>query len=259
MPSVWQERIKAWTRLSYPDFLEKALVADDGERMAASLWAHYDIGATARRWGRYVGSDHVTVLVADEDDRDLLPRAFERLLALPEGMVAPSSAQSNTSLTYPEAEVVRRLNRLARDEEWSDAEYRRVVQEGVVQALKRRDSSGEPRLTGVPEPYFSLLADRADQQVEALLSAGIQVVGDPEQLRLRDRVAAVPLPDPVTTIDLGLLADVAGGARAGTSRLMPRPGRADVQHLRDQLGGRQLLQLLARRAARRARLTGSRG
>lgn len=253
LPSFWQERVKAWLTLSYPDFLEEALSPSPREGFARMLWAPQDVGAVVARWAGCVGHDRVTVLVADADDRDFLPRAFERLLDLPEGIVAPPAGKSNASLSFPATEVVRRLNRLAREQGWSPPEYRRLVQEGVVHALRRRDSSSEPRLSGVPQPYFDLLADRADRQVEALRTAGVTVVGDPEQLRLRGRVAPSTLPEPVTTTDLDVLADVVGGIRAGYERLHPGglAGPADVTEQRDELGGRQLLQLLARRTAAR--------
>jgi hypothetical protein len=53
-------------------------------------------------------------------------------------------------------------------------------------------------------------------------------------------------------VSLDLLADIVSGVRAGSAHLRPRSRpRVDVHAQRDNLGGRQLLQLIARRAALR--------
>jgi hypothetical protein len=53
-------------------------------------------------------------------------------------------------------------------------------------------------------------------------------------------------------VGLALLADIVSGVCAGSARTGPRPAlQADVRAQRDNLGARQLLQLLARRFATR--------
>jgi hypothetical protein len=75
------------------------------------------------------------------------------------------------------------------------------------------------------------------------------VIGDPERLRVRGQVDPVPLPDDVDSVGLDLLADIVSAVRTGARSPAPA-ARVDVAAQRDNLGGRQLLQLLARRAAR---------
>jgi hypothetical protein len=152
---------------------------------------------------------------------------------------------------FAETEAVRRLNRLALDEDWAPREYRQIVQREVVRRLKNRESDG-PRIGGIPPEAFDRVAELADAQIEAIRSAGVHVVGDPERLRVRGQVDPTPLPPEVESVGLDLLADIVSGVRAGSSRSAQRPRpQPDVRAQRDNLGARQLLQLLARRVATR--------
>ena len=94
--------------------------------------------------------------------------------------------------------------------------------------------------------------DGTNKVVEAIRSAGVHVVGDPENLRVRGRVEPTPVPPDVESIGLDVLADIVSGVRAGSARVRERSvPPVEVQLQRDSLGARQLLQLLARRFALR--------
>jgi hypothetical protein len=260
LPSHWQERVKARLTLSYEDFLDQSLRpgADDWE--TGLLWGPQDVTATVERWSQYVDRDRISVIVADEDDRTVLPRAFESMLGLPVGTLVPPRERSNSSLSYPATEVLRRINRLGYDEDWTSTEYWRLVQAGVVQRLKERVDADQPRLRGIPAKFFDQVAERGDQQITALLSAGVQVIGDPERLRIRDRVEPVEPPSPVETIPLDLLADVVSGVRRGAEKLRRAEQRAATRASRREVrdpSNRQLLSLIGRRIRRRMRVAGS--
>jgi hypothetical protein len=254
LPSHWQQQVKARMTSSYEDFLREMLDPD------AATWRHQlvmdpqDVGAVLARWGKVLPPERMTVVVADEGDRGALPRAFESLLDLPTGLIAPPQGPANRSMGLAETEAVRRINRLAIEEQWSPVEYRQLVQLGVVRELKNRAGGGGPRIGGVPAWAFDRVADLADAQVEAIAGFGGGVIGDPEWLRVRGHVEPVTLPDEIRSVDLDVLADVVSGLRTGSARMRARtqPGQpADVRQQRDELGGRQLLQLLARRTAAR--------
>lgn len=253
LPSHWQERVKAWTELSFEQFLHQ-LLEDPEAAQARRIWPPHDVGAVVDRWAARVGRDRVTVLVADEDDRDLIPRTFETMLGLPEGLLVPPPERSNTSLSFLEAEAVRRLNRLAREEGWSPREYWKVMQRGVVQALARRDRSADARIQGIPAWALDRVADRADRQIAQIEGAGVRVIGDPERLRIRGRVQAAEVPAVVDSVPLDLLADVVRGVVHGARGMhrndapAPRPARSA-----DELSSRELTRLLGSRLARRLR------
>jgi hypothetical protein len=217
------------------------------------MWEPHDVAEVLERWTRHVPTDRVTVIVADEQDRNLLPRTFEGLLGLPVNTLVPPVARSNSSLSYPATEAVRRINALAYAEEWTPTEYWRLVQGGVAQRLKQRGASDEPRLRGVPEAYFELVADRADAQVRSLASAGVTVVGDRDQLRLRERVRPVEAPPAIETISLDLFSHAIGGVRAGSEKLRTAEKRAAARQSVATPTRREAIGSLARRILNRLR------
>jgi hypothetical protein len=258
LPSHWQERVKAWSDVPFEEFL-RHLLDDPDAPQGRRIWQPHDLGAVVGRWAGQVGRDRVTVLVADEHDRDLIPRTFEELLGLPPGMLMPPRERSNTSLSFLEAEAIRRLNRMARDEEWSSREYWKVMQRGVVQALAHRDRSGDPRIHGLPAWALEQVADRADRQIAGLRDAGVHVVGDPERLRVRGQVEPAEVPTEVDSVPLDLLADLVSGAVNGARGMhrddlaaAARAGRT-VKRAEPELSAGELTHLLGRRMARRLR------
>jgi hypothetical protein len=250
LPSHWQQQVKARVTASYLEFLREVLAPAATSWRARLVMEPQDPGLVLARWGKHLPPERMIVVVAEEGNRAALPRAFEALLGLPDGLLKPAGGTANRSMGYAETEAVRRINRLAIDEEWTPHEYHQIVQRGVVQTLKKRDTAG-PRLNGIPADAFDRVADLADAQVEAIRSSGARVIGDHERLRVRGQVQSVPLPSEVDAVNLDLLADIVSGVRAGSVHLSERRPNVDVRTQAENLGGRQLLQLIARRATRR--------
>ena len=249
LPSHWQQQVKARMTASYAGFLGEVLTPGAQTWATSLVMAPQDIGAVLARWGAELAPEQMTVVVADEDDHDALPRAFESLLGLPPGLLPPPGGPANRSMGLAETDAVRRVNRVAIDEAWTPREYRNLVQLGVVTALKQRSTAGS--VGGIPPEMFDRVAELADAQVDAIRSSGARVIGDPERLRVRAVAEPTPLPPETDRVSLDLLADVVSGLRDGSRRMRPPAQPVDVQQLRDQLGGRQLVQLLARRTAAR--------
>jgi hypothetical protein len=250
LPSHWQERVKARMQLSYEEFLHQALDPASRDWETWMLWGPQDVAAITRRWARHLDRGRITIVVADESDRGVLPRAFESLLALPPGLLVPPRARSNRSMSYPAVEALRRVNRVAHDESWTLTEYWRIVQSGIVPSLKARNDPSLPTVSGVPAEFFDRVAERADQQIAAIEGAGVRVIGDPESLRLRGKVQPVEMPDRVDAVPMDLLADVLSGTYAGMKKLRIPTG-ADARAEPDV---RELIRLLAGRLAARARI-----
>jgi len=256
LPSHWQERVKARLTLSYEDFLAQSLAPGAADWETQLLWGPQDVAATVQRWGRYVDLDRISVIVADEADRTVLPRAFEALLDLPTGTLVPPEEKSNSSLSYPATEALRRINQLGYDEGWTPTEYWRLVQAGILLALKERADTDQPRLRGIPARFFDAVAERGEEQIEALRTAGVRVIGDPERLRITGRVEPVEPPPAVEAVPLDLLADVVSGARRGAEKLRRTEKRAaarESERLAADQSSRELVGLLGRRARARLR------
>jgi hypothetical protein len=259
LPSHWQERVKARLTLSYQDFLEQSLLPGANDWETGLLWGPQDVTATVERWSQHLDRARISVIVADEDDRTVLPRTFEELLGLPLGTLVPPQQRSNSSLSYAATETLRRVNQLAYDEGWTPTDYWRLVQAGIVQKLKERSDDDQPRLRGIPPRFFDQVAHRGDEQIDALASARVRVIGDPERLRIRGRVEPVEPPEPVEAIPLDLLADLVSGTRMGAAKLLAAERRQATRRARTMARdrtGRQLVGELGRKVAQKVRRKG---
>lgn len=181
MPSQWQQRVKAGDVRDYETWLRVILSDRVLEEYA---WVPHDTPRLVERWARYVGPENVTVVVSDDADRDLLPRTFERLLDVPEGTLRSVEGRGNRSLTYPEVELLRRVNQVFRDNRWSERDYFSLVKKGLVPQLVRAPAPEGPRIPDLPDWARERVAELSDRRVEGLNRTGVRVVGDLEALRV---------------------------------------------------------------------------
>lgn len=262
LPSQWQERVKSHDTITFDSWLRRVLGTDTSDREHRRFWASHDLVAMADRWTPYVGSDRFSLVVADEDDRDVVPRAFERMLGLPAGLlVLPPAA--NASLSANATELVRRVNELFESEGWPDETYHRLVQQGAVQQMTTASRPpSEGAIPPLPGWAAARVAELSDLRIEELRSRGVRVVGDLEGLRAP--VAGDPAPDDlprpeVVSIDTAVRA-ITGIVEATVAEVerkqrkkRTRPHGAPA----GGSGGQPPVRGLARRVARRVRRTRS--
>lgn len=271
LPSQWQQRAQSFRTVTYEEYLRSVLGEDD-DRDRRAFWASHDVEAQARRWAGLLPEGRVTLLVAREGDRGLLPRTFERLLGLPEGFLDPSQ-RSNPSLSLNGIELLRRVNLAFAERGWTDRDYRRFVQDGLVSALKAAPRSeldlSTPKLPRwAVEPVSELSAQRA-AAVEQCAREGVLVLGDPGELKVVD---ADDVPEAVTVPDAiaieaavhgltGLIEGVVAQQREQAVRADRRRRRLErkvrsthpVPAPLDEVPARDVARELGRRVLRRAR------
>jgi hypothetical protein len=253
LPSHWQERVKAWETATYDAYLHRML--DDPSDKPA-VWQPHDVASVIGRWADRVGHDRVTIVVSDEKDRALIPRTFESMLGLPPGLLVPPPHRTNASLSYTEAEALRRLNQMAREQGWTPREYWLIMQSGVLAALAQRHRDDDARITGLPSWAFERVVERADRQIAAVLDADVHIVGDPAQLLVSEHSRPAELPPDVDSVPLDLLADLVHGAVDGARAMHQRDLRASERQARGLEADRpRRLRSLAGRLARSAGLT----
>ncbi|MGC3994541.1 MAG: hypothetical protein QM779_10610 [Propionicimonas sp.] len=185
LPSVWQETNKAaGNRGTFDRWLEKAF--DEGSPVNEIVRTRHDQTALVRRWADIVGEDHVTVIVLDPTDHAFLHHTVERLLGLPQDLLAEVDAglrAANRSLTVPEIELFRRFNKKLRAHDVTWAQYDTLAVRGAIARVlgHRRPPAHEARLT-MPD----WAADRADalsiRNAEGVAASGVRVIGDPHLL-----------------------------------------------------------------------------
>lgn len=179
VPSAWQQYVQNGVRTSYKNWLDGMLRKPPYDYPTKSFWRRHRHDEVLARWASIVGPDRVTVIMTDDDDRLLLLRQFEALLGLPAQLLRPH-ARDNRSLSRPEVELVRSLNKHYKErQDWPDAFYRDVIRLEVAERLARTDENqgvGPPIRT--PQWAADLISEIADQAAGAIRGIGVRIVGD---------------------------------------------------------------------------------
>lgn len=221
LPSMWQEHLKAaGGRGAFEPWLRSMLRSRKPEHRPRQ--ERHDHAALVRRWAGVFGPERVTVVVLDRADHGFVFRAFEDLLGLPPGLldaaVVPGAA--NRSLSVPEVELLRRLNRATRAGGLPWPSHERLVVHGAVARLLAAPPHADPLL--LPEWAVPLANARAEATAAGILATGVRVVGDPANLAepaaargaVRDHRTVDAVPLDVAVEALAGLTAVASGHEA---------------------------------------------
>lgn len=207
LPSAWQERVKAREVRSYDDWLSVVLQESSDDWQWRNIWRPQRVSGLVERWSAEVGKENMTLVVADEDRRTMLPEAFESMLGLPAGSLVLEQGKSNRSLSYNETEVLRHINRSFAANGWSGRDYRRFIQSGVVTRALNPRRRPDGHLTSPPTPEWAVqrIMQLAHEQSEAVAGSGVRVLGDASHL-----AKVEPTPgDPTVGIDVETAAVIA--------------------------------------------------
>ncbi len=187
LTSSWQQYLKTGRSMQFEGWLREVLADPPTTTSTPSFWRRNDIPRLLERWSHLVGSERMTVIITDPVQRATIPDTFERLLDLPPGLLgqATASARSNRSLSAAEAELLRRVNQVARAQ-LSSVEYNRVVRQGGAVRLveSRVPEPEEPRLV-LPSWTLEPIASISQRHVTAIhdvRASGATVVGNVEDL-----------------------------------------------------------------------------
>jgi hypothetical protein len=216
------------------------------------------------------GPENVTAIIVDSRDHGLLLRQFEGMLGLPDGFLKPQPAdKDNRSLSWPEAEMLRLVNKTVRERDWPDALFRSIVRLGVVERLSsmRPDVGSLPKI-GMPEWAAERASALGATDAEVIRDLGIRVIGDLDSLGRMptdDSVAARPpamVPAGIAaeailaaiqaSIEYGKREADAASAASPTVSLIPEPKPPEPLPSPARAAAADA-QVLARNAARRGR------
>jgi hypothetical protein len=247
LPSQWQQYVQNGFQMPYEQWLA-GILADPPVTPTPAFWQRHRHDVLIARWAAVAGVDNVRVVVADGADPARLLRAFEAMLGLPPEFLVAGRDTANRSLTQAEAEVVRRLNDVFRDQHWPAHSYPRFVRNGAVHRMKvaREPGPDEPRIQ-TPAWALERAAELGAEMAANIRSTGVQVVGDLAVLSQRphepagnsETEAVIPAEAAVQAIVGALLA---GGA-AGSNMAESLAG----------VGGRIMLRVLLERSRQRMR------
>jgi hypothetical protein len=234
MPSAWQQYLQNGNRIRYERWLEGMLIEPPYEWPTPSFWARHRHDEVLTRWAEVAGPENVTAIIVDSRDHTKLLRQFSELLAVPDNVLVSPPERDNRSLTWPEAEMLRLVNKTIREEEWPDSIFRSVVRLGVVEKLfESLDSNAVAAMPKIGMPNWA--AERASaigqQFADNIGALGIRIVGDLDSL---GRTPAQVADRPPAMVPAGLAADailaaITASLDVGRSESEARAKRAESE------------------------------
>lgn len=246
--SSWQQSIKAGRRKAYGTWLKEVLAEDPASAAARSFYRRHDQAAILQRWLRLLGPDRLVVVIGDRTRPTLLLDAFSDLLGLPRALLRDvSDTGENRSLSWPEVELLRRVNARVHRAGIGWRPYEVLIRDGLIERTlrARRPSDQESGMMLPPWAEGPALV-RALAYHDAVVSSGCRVVGDPE--RLLDRPAVGELRPP-TTVPIDAAVEAATGllsaalGRGSEFDVADRPLPAELRRLTRFPTGRRWVEL----------------
>jgi hypothetical protein len=223
LSSSWQQYLKYGLAMPYEQWLVEVFKAPPKCPPSPNFWKRNDHATIMGRWAERLGADHVSVVVLDDSDRQLLFRTFETLLELPTGILVPDAdiAASNRSMTAAEAETLRLVN-AGIAKRWGWPQYEKLVRRGAIMRMVEGRPPGpdEPAL-GTPQWAIEKAQAFGAQTAERIAALGIHVVGD--LATLGDGMRAGEPPHDTLQLPVTAAAEAILGAIAGAMA-----GRADI-------------------------------
>jgi hypothetical protein len=189
LPSQWQQYVQGGMTLAYEAWLD-AMFNKPAGTTSPSFWHRHRHDKLIARWAAVAGPSNVTAIVAEDAERDLVLRVFERLTGLREGTLVPEADLVNRSLTLAEIETVRAFNFAFRSEGLGTQLHTKVMRFGAAEHLKRREPGpDEPRIQ-TPAWASEKASEVAREIVAGIAASGVRVLGDLESLAAAERRVA---------------------------------------------------------------------
>jgi hypothetical protein len=167
--------------VGYDEWLRLVLGGESDDEHHGHFWRMHDVAAQLDRWAAAGSAERVIAVVSDEGDRGFLPRLFEGLLGLPEGILVPSESRTNRSLDLTGAELLRALDGVAHEYGWEREVYLDDLKPAISKYLRSRPHDGNHPIA-LPEWARERVAELNATRVRTLESTGVRVIGDPASL-----------------------------------------------------------------------------
>ena len=182
LASQWQQYMQNRMTMSYDHWLDAMLHHAETTTLTPSFWRRHRHDALIGRWADVVGIDNLTVVVVDEQDKRMLMRTFEQMLALRAETLVPHDVAANRSLTYAEAEMLRAFNTEYRERDWSEADYTRLVRFGAARYLQQRRPRPEEAKVLTPQWAVRRAVQISEEMCTNIAASGVRVVGNLDSL-----------------------------------------------------------------------------
>ncbi len=231
VPAEWQESIKHRKQKSFRRYVRQV---ERAERRDPGLWfwRAQSLPDVLDRWGEHLPPERVHLVTVPQPGapRDELWRRYCTAFGFDPAWAPADSGSSNPSLGIEETALVRALNKRLRKAGLDSVHYRRLVRQLIVHStLAQRP---DKRRVTLPPKAHGWVCEVAEEWIGWARSAGIDVVGDLEDLRpappAPGRWADPDEPRPRRTADAALDALVAVVLEAAER---PDPDRSHAARL----------------------------
>ena len=189
LPAFWQESIKQGRRWTFRRFLEAAQNNDD-----LWFWRSQCLPKVLGRWSAGLEPNHVHLVTVPQTggERDELWKRFCTVFGIDPAWTPTDSARVNPSMGIAETALIRRLNRRLAKNGLSEHHHATLVREILVhQNLANRQG----RKATLPPDLYPWVSEISERWIEWAEGAGIDVVGDMDDLR------PVPPPEGAEWVD----------------------------------------------------------
>jgi hypothetical protein len=262
LPSIWQEHNKAGNVGLFDDWLTGVLARPRPQDRIERVHVRHDQGWLVRRWAQAAGPENVTVVVLDPADHDFVFDVFEKMLGLPSGLLSSGGlSRSNRSLSVPELEMLRQVNKVLRANDVAWPDYQRYLANGAALRMlqTRRPAADEQRLA-IPAWAVERVMDDMARHVREIAASGVRIVGDLDLLARPPRVRAEdePAHPDVTSVLIEAAAQALAGVisqATGRSWSFAPPRPRELPSPAESLAGvsaRELIAELRGRVRRKA-------
>jgi hypothetical protein len=229
IPAEWQEQLKHRHRRSFARFLAR-VQREDRRTVRMWFWRVQGLPDVLTRWSSGLPPErvHLVTVPPDGAPKGELWRRYCQALAIDPSWAPLDSERRNVSLGAAESTMLRSLNRRLRTAGMESSRYREIVRGLVVhEHLAKRP--GMAKVTLPPEA-FPWARQVAEEWLEWVRGAGIDVVGEPDDLMPRPPEDGARWVDP----DRPRAAQVADAALdalvAVVMELAERPGPGSEEH-----------------------------
>lgn len=180
IPAAWQEFMRNWETDSWPEFL-RAISGDDpfSVPIGSLFWSQQAIDRVLATWRDVVPDSRIHVVTVPHPGQasSELWQRFASVLGIDPTRFDASGWAGNESVGLASSELLRRFNRLSRQQQLSWPVYADVVKEGLAKRGLAPRRPQEPTLT-IPAALHGWVQDQAKRQRDVIERAGVQVVGD---------------------------------------------------------------------------------
>lgn len=134
LPSAYQQYLKSGLSLHYEEWLEQIFYTEFSSKITPTFWKRHNHQAVIRRWCDVFTEGNVSIIIANENRKNLLYQAFSEIMKIDEGTLQEQPIGSNRSLDLGEIALLVEINKICA-EKFSKEFYLSRVRNGMIRYL----------------------------------------------------------------------------------------------------------------------------